>query len=91
MIARHLMIFGRVQGVWYRAWTVDAARMLNLTGWVRNRTDGCVEALVQGDAQAVETLIRQAHEGPDSAVVARVDVREVPVEPMDGFAKRPTL
>lgn len=46
---------------------------------------------MQGDAQAVETLIRQAHEGPDAAVVARVDVREVPVEPMDGFAKRPTL
>ncbi|WP_314714996.1 acylphosphatase, partial [Sphingobium yanoikuyae] len=43
-VARHLMILGRVQGVFYRNWTVDAARGLGLTGWVRNRMDGSVEA-----------------------------------------------
>lgn len=91
MIARHLMIFGRVQGVWYRAWTVETARTLGLTGWVRNRADGCVEAWVQGQKTAVEAMIRQAHDGPPAAMVARIDVCEVQYETMDGFDKRPTL
>lgn len=63
-VARHLMILGRVQGVFYRNWTVDAARGLGLTGWVRNRMDGSVEALVQGEADAVArfiTLAQDAH------------------------------
>lgn len=50
LVARHLMIHGRVQGVWYRAWAVETARQLGLAGWVRNRSNGCVEALVEGEA-----------------------------------------
>ena len=53
VVARHLTILGRVQGVFYRNWTVETARGLGLTGWVRNRMDGSVEALVQGEADMV--------------------------------------
>ncbi|MFD1105758.1 acylphosphatase [Sphingobium olei] len=91
LIARRLMIFGRVQGVWYRAWTVETARELGLTGWVRNRTDGSVEALVQGRHEAVEAFIRRAHDGPPAAAVARIDIADAPAEPRDRFDKRPTL
>lgn len=89
-IARHLMIHGRVQGVWYRAWMVESARSMGLTGWVRNRLDGCVEAFVQGDAATVETLIGRAQQGPPAAVVARIDQSEAPQEAMTTFEKRPT-
>lgn len=90
LIARRLMIFGRVQGVWYRAWTVETARELGLTGWVRNRTDGSVEALVQGRPEAVEAFIRRAHDGPPAADVAKVEVADAPVEPRGQFEKRAT-
>ena len=90
-VARRLTIFGRVQGVWYRAWAVETARGLGLTGWVRNRADGSVEALAQGPAEAVEAFIRRAHDGPPTAEVARVEVAAAPVEPRDAFEKRPTV
>ena len=60
MIARHLMIHGRVQGVWYRAWTVETARGLGLTGWVRNRTDGSVEAVIEGEDASVAQFMALA-------------------------------
>lgn len=91
VIARHLMIQGRVQGVWYRAWTVETARELGLTGWVRNRMDGCVEALVQGEEAAVDRFTALAHEGPPAAQVARIDATETPPEPLGLFEKRPTV
>jgi acylphosphatase len=90
-IARHLMIYGRVQGVWYRAWTVETARELGLSGWVRNRTDGSVEALVQGAPEAVERFVRMAHDGPPAADVAKVEVSDVSAEHHLGFQKRPTF
>lgn len=62
VVARHLMILGRVQGVFYRNWTVDAARGLGLTGWVRNRMDGSVEALVQGEADMVDHFVTLARD-----------------------------
>ena len=73
MIARHLSIQGRVQGVFYRGWAVDAAHGLGLAGWVRNRHDGTVDAIVKGEASAVERFIALAHDGPPSAVVERVE------------------
>ncbi|MBT2243002.1 acylphosphatase [Sphingobium sp. BHU LFT2] len=90
VIARHLMILGRVQGVFYRNWTVETASGLGLAGWVRNRMDGSVEALVQGEADAVAHFITLAQNGPPAAKVARIDATDVPVEALNGFEKSPT-
>lgn len=90
VIARHLMILGRVQGVFYRNWTVETASGLGLAGWVRNRMDGSVEALVEGAEQAVGQFISLAHDGPPAAHVARIDVANVDVEGFTSFQKRPT-
>ncbi|WHO37259.1 acylphosphatase [Sphingobium sp. AP49] len=89
-IARHLMIHGRVQGVFYRNWTVETARGLGLAGWVRNRMDGSVEALVQGDADAVDRFIALAQDGPPAAQVARIEATDAPVEALSSFEKKPT-
>lgn len=90
MIARRLEIHGRVQGVFYRDWTVKSARELGLAGWVRNRRDGTVEAVVQGDADAVEQMIVLAKDGPPAANVDRIDVTETAVEEITGFEKLST-
>lgn len=87
-VARHLMISGRVQGVFFRNWTVDTAKAMGLGGWVRNRMDGSVEALVEGPAEAVERFIALAHEGPPAAQVARVDVEEAAVQGLAALEKR---
>jgi len=90
-IARHLSIHGRVQGVFYRGWTVETARDLGLTGWVRNRRDGTVEAVVQGEGTAVERLIALAGQGPPAARVERVEAVEIePDESLTGFTQQPT-
>ena len=87
-IARRVRVTGRVQGLFYRAWTAGQAERLSVTGWVRNRRDGSVEALVQGEADAVEALIDAMHRGPPSARVERVEVEEAEPEPLSGFAVR---
>lgn len=74
VICRHLSVQGRVQGVYYRATTVQVARDLGLTGWVRNRLDGRVEAVVCGPAEAVQRLVDWAHQGPAAARVDAVQV-----------------
>lgn len=89
-VARHLMILGRVQGVFYRNWTVETARGLGLTGWVRNRMDGSVEALVQGEAGAVDRFVASAQDGPPAAKVARIEATNAPVEALNDFEKKPT-
>ena len=66
-IALLVRIHGRVQGVWYRAWTQQEALKLNLTGWVRNRRDGTVEAVFAGPRIQVEAMIKVCHEGPPLA------------------------
>ena len=63
MTARHLVVHGRVQGVWYRDWTVQTARSIELAGWVRNLPDGTVEALLEGDPQALEQMIAAMRDG----------------------------
>ena len=70
----HLTIHGRVQGVYYRDSMRREAGRLAVAGWVRNREDGTVEAVVQGEAAAVEALVRWAHEGSEHARVERVTV-----------------
>lgn len=72
--ARHLFVSGRVQGVGYRAWLAEAARAAGLYGWVRNRRDGRVEALLIGPPEAVETVIAAARRGPPAAAVTSVEV-----------------
>jgi acylphosphatase len=91
IIARHLMITGRVQGVFYRNWAVEQARGLGLAGWVRNRADGSVEAIVEGAPDAVDRMIGLADEGPPAAKVARIDVMGIEPGGLDKFEKRSTL
>jgi len=90
VVARHLMILGRVQGVFYRNWATETAAGLGLAGWVRNRMDGSVEAWVEGPAEAIDQFIALAHQGPPAAKVARVDVQNVPVGGLTSFQKHPT-
>ncbi len=90
MNARHLRIEGRVHGVGYRDWLVREASRLGLYGWVRNRRDGSVEAVVAGDEAAVRALLSSCRRGP---ILARVDritesFAEPPGEP--GFRRLPT-
>lgn len=92
LVAARVRITGRVQGVWFRAWTVNVARDLSLDGWVRNRPDGSVEAVFYGPRAQVERMIANCHEGPPAADVENV-VRET-ADPSavegQGFEKRPT-
>lgn len=86
-----LAITGRVQGVGYRDWAVATGRRLGLSGWVRNRTDGSVEALVGGDDEAVGRMIEACRRGPALARVDAVDVEPVDLDVLpSGFTRRPT-
>ena len=70
----HLVIHGRVQGVFFRQSMQREAQYLAISGWVRNRSNGTVEAVVHGDPAAVDAMVRWAHKGPEMAHVERVDV-----------------
>jgi acylphosphatase len=71
--AKKLVIAGRVHGVGFRAWMVNKANELGVSGWVRNRPDGAVEALIAGDIAAVEELSRLCRRGPRMAEVSSID------------------
>ncbi|WP_019832610.1 acylphosphatase [Sphingomonas sp. PR090111-T3T-6A] len=90
VITRHLAIHGRVQGVCYRDWAVRTATLLGISGWVRNRPDGSVEALAMGEAEAVEAFIARCRGGPSSARVDGIAISEAAPEPVQGFERRPT-
>jgi acylphosphatase len=86
-----LAITGRVQGVGYRDWAVATGQRLGLSGWVRNRTDGSVEALVVGDDEAVSRMIEACRRGPTLARVDAVDVEPVDLDVLpSGFTRQPT-
>jgi acylphosphatase len=91
-MAKHLRISGIVQGVGYRAGFDTQARTLGLTGWVRNRRDGSVEAMVRGEQNALEQMTAWAHRGPPMARVDRVILDEVDDAMLDKerFEIRPT-
>jgi len=86
-----LGITGRVQGVGYRDWAMATAQRLGLKGWVRNRVDGSVEALVVGDDDAVGKMIEACRRGPTLAKVDAVDVEPVDLDVLpSGFRRLPT-
>jgi acylphosphatase len=90
-VALRLRITGRVQGVGYRDWAMRQAMALDLAGWVRNRADGSVEALVSGRAEDVELFVTRAREGPRLAHVDDVlsEPDEAPTD--EDFRCLPTL
>ena len=90
--AVHVIISGRVQGVGYRNWTVITATKLGIEGWVRNRSDGTVEAVFHGNTQQVDAMLEACNKGP---MLARVDninasAHDQPLE-KPGFSYLPTL
>lgn len=87
--SRHLWIEGRVQGVGYRVWFEDTAISLGLGGWVRNRHDGRVEAIICGDETGLAAMIRASRRGPPGASVS--DIRVEPAAGLfDVFRRLPT-
>jgi len=88
--ALHLLIEGRVQGVGYRQWFAGEARSLGLTGWVRNRSDGRVEAIISGPTELVERLFAAAQRGPRFAAVSRIERHGRENEGWPDFSIRPT-
>lgn len=88
MSARHLVVHGTVQGVFFRASAESEASRLGVTGWVRNRSDGTVEMVVEGDEAAVGRMVSWARRGPERAEVTGVDVEECPEEGHTGFTQR---
>ncbi len=84
-------IHGRVQGVWYRGWTVETASAFGLNGWVCNRSDGTVEAVFAGPAAAVDRMLEACREGPSAAIVRDI-VIELAEDPGTGpFEQRSTV
>jgi len=88
MIRRRVIVRGLVQGVFFR----DSARRLaqrhGVSGWVANRADGAVEAVFEGEADAVERLVTYSRKGPRGAEVTSVEVTEVEPDGLSGFAVR---
>jgi acylphosphatase len=89
LVAKHLIISGRVQGVGFRYSMAEEAKRLGVTGWVRNRRDGTVESVVDGDPHALEAILAWARRGPPSARVTGVDASEI-AGSFQGFEMQPT-
>jgi acylphosphatase len=83
-----VVVRGRVQGVFFRDTTRRKAASRGVAGWVANRPDGAVEAVFEGDPEAVESLVRFSREGPSGAEVADVEVAEEEPEGLAGFDVR---
>jgi acylphosphatase len=89
--AVRLVIQGRVQGVGYRWWALERAQMLELAGWVRNRSDGAVEILAIGEPDAIGRLALLCAKGPPSAVVSNIVREPATDDGSTGFSQRPTV
>jgi acylphosphatase len=87
-VARRAVVHGRVQGVFFRDTVRRAAEQRGVAGWASNRPDGTVEVWLEGDQDAVESMLRVLHDGPPRAEVERVDVVEVEPEGLGGFEIR---
>jgi acylphosphatase len=90
-IAVRVVAAGQVQGIGYRAWTVREARGRGLRGWVRNRGDGSVEALLIGAPAAVEDMIEAMRRGPAMAHVTDLAREAAPDDGTAGFSTHPTV
>jgi acylphosphatase len=88
MIRRRVIVRGRVQGVFFRDSTRRAAQSRGVGGWVRNTPEGAVEAVFEGEPEAVEAMVRFVREGPRGAVVERVEVAEEDPEGLTEFRIR---
>ena len=88
MVRRRLVIHGRVQGVFFRDSLRRLAERNGVTGWARNTWEGTVEAVLEGDEQSVEPVVRFAHAGPEGAQVERVEVIDEQPEGLRGFLIR---
>lgn len=88
-MAKHLRIRGRVQGVAYRESMCREAARLGVRGWVRNRLDGSVEAVIEGETAALEAILAWVHRGPPAAQVTAVEVSDCE-EACTDFHRRPT-
>jgi acylphosphatase len=75
----HILIRGDVQGTGFRSWMKREAENLSIAGWVKNREDGTVEAIVQGEEGSVKKIVELCRKGPDISWVERVDITEQPV------------
>ena len=87
-VRRRVVVRGRVQGVFFRDSTEKEARSKGVSGWVRNRDDGAVEAVFEGDSDAVEAMLEFCRSGPSRADVEDVDVSEEDPEGLDSFEVR---
>jgi acylphosphatase len=87
-VRRRVVVHGRVQGVFFRDTTRREAESAGVAGWIANRTDGAVEAVFEGEPQAVERLLSFARRGPRRAEVSRVEVDEEEPEGLSGFDVR---
>jgi acylphosphatase len=90
-IAVRVLVSGRVQGVWFRGWTVETAAARGVRGWVRNRRDGSVEALLIGPEAAVEAVIAACHHGPQAARVESVERSDAADDGSVRFRQVPTV
>jgi acylphosphatase len=86
-----LRIHGRVQGVWFRGWAVAQAQELGLSGWVRNRQDGSVEAVISGPQTAVRAMVERCRRGPPGARVDAVLEEPADEQIRPGFRQLPTI
>ena len=87
-VGRKVRIYGRVQGVFFRQWTVNQARALGVAGWVHNARDGSLEAHLAGPEAAVATLTERMRQGPAGARVDDVTIEDVEPEDVTGFSVR---
>ena len=90
-VSVRVRITGIVQGVGYRDWTVRVAVVLGLSGWVRNRSDGSVEAVFQGGQNQIDQMIDKLHQGPSGAVVSCVTINYEKPQKKSGFKQISTL
>lgn len=90
-IARKILVNGRVQGVFFREWTVQQALSLGLSGWVRNRRDGSVEVYAAGEADVLDVLVDRLHEGSPASQVDNVLVEGAELEASTSFVRRQTV
>lgn len=87
-VARRAVVHGRVQGVWFRETTRRRAEARGVSGWVRNRDDGAVEAWLEGEEDDVAAMLDVLRLGPPAAQVERVEVEDVEPEGIEGFSVR---